>query len=242
MSRRNLLQSTAAIAALGPVLEACAKRTVLPRLAQTWDGPLASPPLDRIHTGDIQPALKATMAEHMREIDAIATAKVAPTFDNTIAALERSGRPLTRTASLFNTVVGTMADEPMQKVEQAVSPLLASHGDEVNLKPGLYPRVLAVKENRARETLTPEQQRVADRYELIMVRSGAKLTGAQMKRMKEINARLAALSTAFSQNLLADEENYALELANDADFAGLPEGLKSDFIGAAKEKKSSAKG
>jgi len=242
MTRRTLLQSTAAAAVIGPVLEACAKQTLLPSLAQPWTGPLDSPPLDKIATGDIEPALKATMAAHMAEVDAIVADKAAPNFNNTIAALERSGRPLTRVAYLFNAVVGTMSDEAMQKVEQAASPLLAGHGDEVNLKPGLYPKVLAVKENRAGETLTPEQKRVAERYELSMVRAGAKLTDSQMTRMKAINAKLAALSTTFSQNLLADEENYALELKEDIDFAGLSASLKDDFIAHAKEKKSSARG
>jgi peptidyl-dipeptidase Dcp len=241
MSRRTVLQSTTALALAGATLDACAKPTIEPFLTRPWTGPMASPPFDKINTADIEPAFNAAFKEHLTEVDAIIAVKAAPTFDNTIAALEKSGRPLTRVGSVFGSVSGTMSDDAMQKVEQKVTPKMAAHGDEVDLRPGLYERVLAVHENKAGEALTPEQARVAERYEILMARAGAKLTPDQKKRATELNQQLAGLTTTFAHNLLGDEEGYALELS-DADMAGLPDGLKADFIANAKDKKSSAKG
>jgi peptidyl-dipeptidase Dcp len=237
-TRRHFLQSSIAIAALsGFRISPAAAAMLESPLTLPWTGPLQTPPFDKVGPADFAPAFEETFAAHLQEIDAIAADRARPTFANTIAALERSGRPLTRVYAVFGTLTSAMADKPMQDVEQNMSPKLAAHQDAVNLHDGLYPRIAAVKASAAKARLTPEQARVAERYDIAFVRSGAKLAPAQKARMTEINQRLAALNTSFSQNELADEENHSLVLDKADELAGLPPTLRADAAALAKERK-----
>jgi peptidyl-dipeptidase Dcp len=241
MSRRFLLQSTSAIGMAGLTLEGCAKPTIEPFLLRPWTGPMDSPPYDRVRVAEIEPAFDQGFKDHLVEVRTVAANDAAPSFENTIAALERSGRPLNRVGSIFNDLAGTLSDDAMQKVEQRVSPKLAAHDDEINHTPGLYPRVLAVHQNTAAETLTPEQARVAELYEINLARSGAKLSLADQKRATDLNQRRAALTTTFGQNLLHDEEANGLDLSDD-DMKGLPPAIRDAFVADAKDKGSAARG
>jgi peptidyl-dipeptidase Dcp len=245
-SRRQFLSAASAAgvgaAIAGPVsraLAADAPGAVAGPL--DWSAPFNAPRYDRVQTDQFRPAFDETLAAHDREVAAIAGSSDAPSFTNTIAALENSGRPLGKVSSNYFALNGTMADEAMQALEQDISPKLAAHNDAINLNSTLYARVAAVEAGAAAAGLTPEQARVAQRYEIGFVRGGAKLDGAGKKRMAEINQRLASLYTTFSQNELADEENYQLVIDNEADLAGLPDTLKASAAGAAIEKKMSGK-
>jgi len=248
MSRRTLL-STASAAGLGAAVAGPVTRVLAadaPGGGATpgpldWSAPFDAPRFDRIRIEDWRPVFDQTLAAHDQEIAAISGSTEPATFANTIAAMENSGRPLGKAASNFNSFSGTMADEAFQTLEQEINPRFAAHIDAINLNSTLYARVAAVEAGAQAAGLTPEQARVAERYEVGFVRGGAKLDAAGKKRMAEINQRLATLYTTFSQNELWDEENYQLVIDNEADLAGLPDTLKAAAAAAAVDKKLAGK-
>ncbi|HEX4183030.1 MAG TPA: M3 family metallopeptidase, partial [Caulobacteraceae bacterium] len=199
-----------------------------------WSAPFGAPRFDRIRFDDWRPAFDDTLAAHEKQIAAISGQAEPPSFANTIAALEDSGRSLGKVASTFNSFSGTMADEALQRLEHEINPRLAAHADAINLNSALYARVAAVEADRA--GLTPEQARVAERYQVAFVRGGARLDATGKARMAQINQRLASLYTTFAQNVLADEENHQLVIEDEADLAGLPQTLKAAAAAAASEK------
>jgi len=244
-SRRQFL-STASAAGVGAAISAPVSRALAADAPPVsgpldWSAPYDAPRFDRIRAEDWRPAFDKTLAAHDKEIAVIAGGGAPPDFVNTIAALEDSGRPLGKVASNFNSFSGCMADEAFQTLEQDINPKLAAHNDAINLNSALYARVAAVEAGAEAAGLTPEQARVAQRYEIGFVRGGAKLDAAGKTRMAQINQRLSTLYTTFSQNELWDEENYQLVIDNAADLAGLPDTLKSSAAAAAVEKKMPGK-
>src|SRR5262249_2253291 len=193
-----------------------------PLLAK-WTGPYGGvPAFDRIKPAHFKPALESAMAENLREIDAIANDPTPPTFDNTIAALERAGRTFGRVTSIYGVFASTMDGPEFQAVERELSPKLAEFNDKINQNRKLFERVSADYEKRDASNLTPEQRRLVWLDYTGLVRAGAKLEGAAKERVAAINKRLATLSTSFNQNLLGDENDYVLFLEKD-DLAGLPD-------------------
>jgi peptidyl-dipeptidase Dcp len=159
------------------------------------------------------------------ELAAIVGNQDAPTFENTIVALEDTGRPLGRVKSILNTFTATMNDKPMQAVEQETAPILAAFDDEIVQNTALFQRIKAVWDGRATAKLDPEEARLLDVVYRKFTRQGAALGAAEKARLKEINGRLATLYTTFGQNQLADEEQQFVVLENEADLAGLSEPL-----------------
>jgi peptidyl-dipeptidase Dcp len=242
VNRRNLLASTAALAALaasGPVLAATKKMTAMtptsgnPLLAP-WTGPYGGlPPFEKVSVELWEPGLDAGMDEARKEIVAIANNPAPPTFDNTIAAFEDGGRALGRVQSLFGVYASTMDDKPMQAVEQKVAGPVAAFGDEVTQNPALFKRVKAVYDARDTSGLTDEQKRLTWVRYNAFAHQGAGVSDAQKPRLTEINQRLATLYTTFSQNELSDEETYTLVLDKTEDLAGLPDSLVAGAAQAA---------
>jgi peptidyl-dipeptidase Dcp len=195
-------------------------------LTAKWTGPYGGiPAFDKVKVADFKPALEAAMAKNLAEIDAITGNKAAPTFDNTIAALEDAGRMLNDVQTYYNIWGSNMSSPEFQVVEGEMDPKLSAHNDKVNQNVALFARIEAVYNSPDKAKLSPEQQRVLWIYYRNFVRSGAKLAPAAKARIGAINTELAGLFTKFSQNLLADENTW-IELT-DADLAGLPEGLKA---------------
>jgi peptidyl-dipeptidase Dcp len=193
-------------------------------LLPEWTGPFGGvPPFDKVRVADFKPALEAAMAENLAEVDAIAANPAPATFDNTIAALERTGRTLNRVQTLFGIWSSTMATPDFQKVEAEMAPKLAAFNDQINQNAALFARVKAVYDSPERKKLTPEQQRLVWVYYNGFVRQGAQLSPADKAAYSDYNQRLAALYTEFSQNELWDEENYSLALDGPGDLAGLPQ-------------------
>lgn len=184
---------------------------------------------------DFAAAFEHAMEAHAGEIDAIAGSGAEPTFDNTILALERAGRPLSRVAALFFTLAGAHTNEGIQRVEREVSPKLSRHGSRISLNAALFSRIDALFERRHEAGLGAEELRLLERTHAGFVRSGARLEGDDRQRFADINARLAELGTRFSQNVLADESAYARPVT-DADLAGLPAFLVSAMADAAQER------
>jgi peptidyl-dipeptidase Dcp len=227
---KSLLASagTAALLAAGPVAG-----TENPLLAP-WTGPYGGvPAFDQARVELFQPALEAAMAEQLAEIDAIAGQEATPTFDNTIAALERIGKTLDRIGTYYGVFASTMSSPEFQAVEREMAPKLAAFADKIFQNEKLFARIAAVYDARESLDLTSEQQRLAWLDYTRFVRAGARLDADAKKRLSEINQVLAGLYTKFSQNVLADEEGYVLVLDSEADLAGLTDSLRSAAAAAA---------
>ncbi|ASM70905.1 MULTISPECIES: M3 family metallopeptidase [Roseobacteraceae] len=191
-------------------------------LLADWDTPFQIAPFDAISDDDFTPALDWALAAHNVEIDAIAQDGDAPTFDNVIGALEAAGRDLDKVLGVFFTVAGADSNPAREALQREFSPKLAAHFSEISANTALFARVAAVWDQRGALELTDEQSRVLMLTHRGFVRAGAALTGAQAERMKEIKGRLAVLGTEFTQNLLADERDWHMDLP-ETDMAGLPE-------------------
>jgi peptidyl-dipeptidase Dcp len=205
-------------------------------LLSAWSTPFGLPPFADIRPQDYVAAFDTAMAEARADIDAIAGHADAPTFDNTIRAMETSGEALTRVSRTFYNLTGAHTNPELQAIEREMAPKLARHGSETLLNPKLAARVFALWDQRAGLDLTPEQARVLERYQLMFTRAGAGLDEAAKTRMAEISQRLATLGTQFAQNVLKDESDYQLVLETEADRAGLPDFLLAAAAAAAKER------
>jgi peptidyl-dipeptidase Dcp len=201
-------------------------------LLAPWAGPYGGiPPFDRVRVADLKPGLLAAMAENLAEIDAITANTQSPSFENTVVALERSGRSLSRVSAIYGVWASTMSTPEFQAVEREMQPKLAAFADKIHQNEALFRRIAAVYESCA--PLSPIQQRLCWLYHNSFVRAGAKLAGAAKVRVAAINERLASLFAGFSQNLLADETDYVLYLKDVRELAGLPEPLRAAAQAAA---------
>jgi peptidyl-dipeptidase Dcp len=204
-----------------------------PLLAE-WTGPYGGvPPFDQVRVEHFKPALEAAMAQERAEVEAIANNPAAPTFQNTIEAMERTGRASGRVGTAYGIWSSNMNTPEFQAVEREMAPRLAAFADEITGNQALFRRVEAVYNSPQKSSWTPEQQRLAWRYYTNFVRAGAKLEGAQKARLSEINQRLAGLYTSFSQNVLTDEGSQTVVIENEADLAGLPQSLRDAAAAAA---------
>ncbi len=196
-------------------------------LLAPWTGPYGGvPPFDRIEVADLQPALEAGMTQQLAEIERVANDPAAPTFENTIAAMERTGRMLDRVNTVYGIYSSTLSDAAVQAVEREMAPKLAAFSDRITQNPKLFERIEKVYETRATAGLTPEQQRLTWVYYTNFVRAGARLDAAGKKRTAEINQELAKLFTTFGQNVLKAENEGAIYLDQESELAGLPQGVR----------------
>jgi len=183
--------------------------------------PYQAPPFDRIKDTDYQPAIEAGMAEQRAEVRRIADVPAEPTFDNTIAALERSGQLLARADMAFGGVTGANTNGTLQAAQTALAPKLAAHQDAINLDPKLFARVKSLYDRQAALRLTPEQARVLAKTYDDMVRGGALLSPADKAELSRVNAELSTLSNAFNQKLLAATKAGGLVVDDQVRLAGL---------------------
>ncbi|HEU4435143.1 MAG TPA: M3 family metallopeptidase [Pyrinomonadaceae bacterium] len=207
-------------------------------LLMKWEGPYGGvPPFDRVQIALFKPALEAAMAEQLAETDAIAKNTAAPDFENTIAALERTGGTLDRVSTIYGVWGSTMASPEYQAVQREMAPRLAAFYDQITQNEPLFKRIEAVYNSPAKAKLTPEQQRLTWLYYTNFVRAGARLSAEAKKRLSEINQQLAGLYTKFSQNVLAEETDQFIVLKSEAELAGLPQSLRDAAAAAAETKK-----
>ena len=228
------LYLTAAAAAL----LAAAPFAVMAADAGPFDGPsplpLHAPAFDKIKDADFQPALEAGMAAQRGEIDRIANNPAPATFENTIVAMERSGRMLDRVTSVFFALTSANTNEALEKVEADEAPKLSAFQDSVYLNPRLFARVKAIWEKRDSLGLDPESRQLVQVTYEAFVHAGANLADADKARLSEINARLATLSTTFQQRLLAADKAGGLVIDDKAQLAGLDDGEIAAAASAAK--------
>jgi len=206
-------------------------------LLRPWSGPFGGvPPFDQASPALLAPALEQGMALHLQELQAIADNPAPATFENTIAAMERSGRALDRAATVYYIYGSTLSDDAVQQVERDIEPKLAAFRDRITQNEKLFARIATVYASRESSGLTPEQQRLTWLVHNNFVRAGAKLDASAKQRLGAINQSLAGLFTRFSQNLLADESERFLVLQSEADLAGLPESLRAGFAADAERR------
>lgn len=184
---------------------------------------LHAPQFDKITEADFKPAFEAGMTRHKAEVTEIAGNPAAPTFDNTLAALERSGQMLERTGLVFNALTSANTSDGLQKIESEMSPKFAAHNDWIYLNPKLFQRVQSLYDRRASLGLNAEQQQLLTVVHQKFVRSGAKLSPAEQTRLKALNEQLSTLETAFQHKLLAADKGGAMVVDDKAKLAGLSE-------------------
>jgi peptidyl-dipeptidase Dcp len=206
-------------------------------LLEKWVGPHGGvPPFDKVKIEDFKPALEAAMAENLAEIDKIANQSSAPTFQNTIVALESAGDTLNRVQTVFGVWSNNMNSPEFEPIDAEMSPKIAGHFDKIYQNDALFKRIEAIYNSPAKNKLTKEQQRLVWVYYNNFVHAGAKLDTAKKKRLSEINQQLAGLYTKFSQNLLGDESELFILIENESDLSGLPQSLKDAAAQAAAAK------
>jgi peptidyl-dipeptidase Dcp len=203
--------------------------------------PLHYPQFDKIKDSDFAPAFDRGMAEQIREVEAIANSAEAPTFDNTIVAMEKGGRILERATRVFYNLVGADTNAARKKIQADYAPKLAAHQDAIYLNPKLFARVQKLFDTRNDLGLDAEGVRLVERYHDDFVRAGARLSDTDKAHLKEINGELATLGTNFSQNVLAEVNESAIVVDTKEELAGLSDEAIAAAAEAAKTRKLDGK-
>ena len=191
-------------------------------------------PFSKVKNEHFLPAFKVLIKEAKEEIEAIANNTAAPTFENTIEAMEFSGNQLDRVSSLFFNLNSAETNDEIQEIAQEVSPLLTEFGNDVTLNPVLFQRVKAVYDTLADLDLTPEQTTLLENSYKGFSRNGANLNEVDKKTLREIDTKLSKLKLTYGENLLAETNGYELHLTTERDLAGLPDGVKEAAAQTAK--------
>lgn len=206
-------------------------------LLKSWSGPYGGvPDFKAYKVSDFLPAIEFAIQEKLQEIDAIANNPEKPTFKNTIEALELSGEKLDQIHAVYGIYRSNLSTPEFNVVDTEMSPKLAEISDKLYQNEKLFSRIETLYKSDEKENLTKEQQRLLWLYYTDFVREGAELNEADKGKVAKINQELAGLFTAFSQKLLAEENNQYIELNTEADFDGLPEEFKNAAIAEAKER------
>jgi peptidyl-dipeptidase Dcp len=183
------------------------------------------PPFDQIENSHYGPAFERGMAEHLAEVEAIANNPAAPSFTNTVVALELSGQLLDRVSRVFFALASAHTNDDIRALQQQLAPQLSAHQDAILLNRDLFARIDQLYNARAELELSAEEDRLLERYYIDFIRAGAALTEEQQERMREINSELAVLETEFSQNVLSEVNDLAIVVATREELTGLDEAL-----------------
>ncbi len=201
----------------------------------TWNGQNGLPKFDAVKDEDFAPAFEAALLSHEQEIDAIAGNPQAPTFENTVTALEIAGDELSRISALFWNKAGAHTNGVIQALEREIAPKMSRHYSKIGMNEALFKRIDTLWETREALSLTGEEKRVLERHWKGFVRSGAKLQKDRQERLAAINEELAGLGAKFGQNVLADEKSWKLLLSTDDELSGIPGFLRDAMAGAARD-------
>ncbi|MGZ4982904.1 MAG: M3 family metallopeptidase [Chthoniobacterales bacterium] len=199
------------------------------------------PPFDKIKNEDYAPAYTQAMAEQLKEVEAIANNPEPPTFDNTMVALEKAGLKLQRVDAIFSNLAGANTNPVLQKTESEMAPKLSAHRDEILLNPKLFARVQNLYDQREQLGLDAESKYLLERYEKDFLRAGAKLSEADKKKLKAMNAEIATLQTKFTQDVLKEKNASGVLVDKRADLAGMPDNEIAAAAKAAKDDKKDGK-
>ena len=196
-----------------------------------------APPFDKIHDADYQPAIEEGMRQQLAEVEAVANDTAAPTFDNTIAALEKSGALLRRSAKVFFALTQSNTDDTLQNIQAEVAPKLAAHNDAIFLNDTLFRRVKSLYDRRATLGLDSLKQFLVTRYYKDFVRAGALLADSDKAKLRALNKEEATLTTEFQKRLLAATKGGALAVTDSTELAGMSAGERSAAAQAARTRK-----
>jgi peptidyl-dipeptidase Dcp len=205
-----------------------------PLLAE-WKTPFGVPPFSEIKEEHFLPAMQAAMARQLQEVAAVATNAEAPTFPNTIEALEQTGQLLDQVSSVFSYLTGADTNDKLQALAKELAPLQSAHRDAILLNQALFERIKVVWNSRAGSRLNPEQAMLLEKTYKRFVRGGALLDVAGKERLRAINSELASLSVKFGDNLLKEMNEFRLVIDKQEDLAGLPEQTVANAAEAAKK-------
>lgn len=206
-----------------------------------FDTQFGMPPFDKIQFEDYKPAFLKGMEIQAQEIDSIVNNPEAPTFENTIVALDNSGEILTRVSRVFYGLKGAETNDEIQKLAEELSPLLSEHSDNINLNEKLFARIKTLHDSVANLNLNTEQARLLDNYYKGFVRSGIMLDDSLKARLREINKEMSALTLKFGNNLLKETNDYKLVITDQKDLAGLPESIIAAAAETAKNENQEGK-
>jgi peptidyl-dipeptidase Dcp len=201
-----------------------------------WTTPDEVPPFAEIKPEHFVPAYTRAFAEHEAEVAAIAGRTEPPDFTNTIAALELSGRALSRVEQVFHLLAGAHSNDALLEIERDLAPQVANHWHKFHTNAELFRRIDTLMRQGGTLNLSAEQKRVLERYHTAFRRAGAALDAEAKNRLAQIVERLAELGTAFSQNVLADEQGFVLSLHDEAELAGLPDFMREAMKSEAQER------
>jgi peptidyl-dipeptidase Dcp len=203
--------------------------------------PFHYPPFDKVKDADFTPAIEAGMRAQLKEIEPIANSSEKPTFENTVVALERTGRLLDRAEGIFSNLNACNTNPALQKIETEMAPKLSAHRDAIHLNAKLFARVKELYDNRDKLGLDPESAYLLERYYKDFVRAGAKLSDSDKEKLKKINAELATLQTQFEQNVLKEKNAASVVVDKKEDLAGLSDSQIATVTNAAKAEKKDGK-
>ena len=193
-------------------------------LTKPFNTPHGTAPFSQISTDDFKPAFEQNIAAARAEIDAIVNNPSAPTFENTIEALEYSGQELDRLSSIFFNLNSAETNDEIQRIAQEVSPMLTAFSNDISLNAELFARVKSIFDDREKLSLDPEQSMLLEKKYKGFARNGALLAEEKKSRLREIDTELAKLKLTFGENVLAETNDYRLHITDEKDLAGLPEG------------------
>ena len=232
--RMMIVAASLAVASFGLAAPVLAAIDASNPFAKVSPLPFNYPQFDKIQNEHYGPAFDEGMRVQAEEIAAIANNPKAPTFDNTIVAIERSGRLLRRVASVFGNLSGANTNDAMQKLQRELAPKQSAHSDAINLNEKLYARIKTLYDKRASLKLDAESKRLLERYHTDFVRAGAQLSAADKEKLRGYNGELASLQTTFAQNVLKEANAAALVVDTRAELAGMSDAAIDAAAAAAK--------
>lgn len=219
---------------MGMLLMSCTKKEN--PFFMEWNTPFGVPPFALITDQDYLPAYVKGIEQEVKEIEAITANPEAPTFANTIEAMEKTGMLLRRVDNVFDNMIDANTNDQLQAIAQKVSPMLSKHYDEISMNAALFARVKAVYEQKDALNLNPEQIMLLTEYYKDFVRGGANLNDEQKEELKKINSELSVLTLKFGDNVLAEDNRFTLVIEDSADLAGLPASAIAAAAETAREK------
>lgn len=226
------------MAGVAVVLGACsgpkADNTASNPFFAEYTTPYGVPPFDKIKIEHFKPAYLRGMEEQQQEIEEIVTQKEAPDFENTIVALDQSGRLLSKVGTVFGGLNSANTNDEMQALSKEMSPLQSKHRDDIRLNPKLFARIKAVYERRNELGLDKEQMKLLENTYKDFVRGGANLNAEQQTRLRQLNNEIALLQLTFGQNMLKETNDFRLVIEREEDLSGLPDNLVAGAADAAK--------
>jgi peptidyl-dipeptidase Dcp len=193
-----------------------------------WNTPFGVPPFNEIKIEHFLPAYQAGLAEEMAQIWDIIRNPQAPTFENTIVAMDKSGKLLSKVTPVFSGLTSVSNNPELQQLARQLSPLTSKHRDDINLNPELFKRVKAVYAQKDRLNLNVEQMKLLENTYRRFIRGGADLPADKQEKLRQINSELATLQLTFSQNLLAETAAYQLKVSDKTKLTGLTEAMLSE--------------